>query len=240
MRLTSPMDTVEQYLTDWRASLVKTIPLAGLYSRNPVAYKWKALHRCWVLREAAFWRITDLLTQSYALHKQGRGLGARILLRSSYETLGTLLYLNHNMSLVLESELSFEDFNDITAKQVVGSRKEADWPDPINVLKMLDKGDRKYPGLRSAYDSLSESAHPNFEGLVWGYSQVDHGEFETNFSDRWMDLYGEQHLPSMERCMATFDYEYDSVWTGLIENLENWIVANDTALEANKGSASSP
>jgi hypothetical protein len=98
----------------------------------------------------------------------------------------------------------------------------------------LDKSDKRYPGLRGIYDSLSESAHPNFEGMVWGYSKVDHNEYETNFSNRWMDLYGEQHLNSMELCMMTFHHEYDDVWTGLIEKLESWIVANDALLEATK------
>lgn len=45
-----------------------------------------------MLREAAFWRMHDLMTQSYELHVLERGLGARILLRSGFETLATLVY----------------------------------------------------------------------------------------------------------------------------------------------------
>lgn len=229
------MDSVEQNLANWRASHMASIPIGGLLSRNPIAYKWKAPFRCWLLREAAFWRVTDLLTQSYALHQRGHGLGARILLRSGFETLATLIYLNHNMRTVLAGKLDFHEFSDLTTRQVAGSKNQPGRPDAVNVLTMLDKGDKRYPGLRGIYDSLSESAHPNFEGMVWGYSKVDHDEYETNFSNRWMDLYGERHLGSMELCMMTFNHEYDLEWTDLIEKLESWIVSNDAKLEATKG-----
>lgn len=99
---------------------------------------------------------------------------------------------------------------------------------------MIDKGDKQYPGLRGIYDSLSESAHPNFEGLVWGYSKVNHDEKQTNFSNRWMDLYGERHLALMELCMMTFHAEYNDVWVDLMGKLEDWVVAKDTELEATK------
>jgi hypothetical protein len=228
------MDAIEQNLANWRASHMGSIPIGGLLSRNPIAYKWKAPFRCWLLREAAFWRVTDLLTQSYSLHRQEHGLGARILLRSAFETLATLIYLNHNMRAVLKGELNFHQFGHLTTRQVGGSKNAPERIVAVNIITMLDKGDKWYPGLRAIYDSLSESAHPNFEGLVWGYSKVNHDEFETNFSNRWMDLYGEQHLNSMELCMMTFHHEYNDVWAGLIEKLESWIVANDSMLEATK------
>ncbi len=228
------MDTIEQNLANWQASLMASIPVGGLFSRNPIAYKWKAPFRCWVLREAAFWRVTDLLTQSYALHQQGHGLGARILLRSGLETLATLIYLNHNMRSVIDGELGFHEFSRLTTRQVAGSKNVPGGHVAVNVLTMLDKGDKRYPGLRGLYDILSESTHPNFEGMVWGYSKVNHDEYETDFSNRWMALYGERHLNSMEVCMMTFHHEYDDVWTDLMNKLESWIVANDAHLEATK------
>lgn len=228
------MDNLQQNLADWRASHITSISISGLLSRNSIAYKWKAPFRCWLLREAAFWRVTDLLTQSYVLYGQSHALGARILLRSGFETLATLIYLNHNIRLVLEGELNFHEFNHLTIRQVGGSKNELGGTDAINVLTMLDKSDKCYPGLRGLYDSLSESAHPNFEGMVWGYSEVNRDEYETNFSNRWMVLYGERLPNCMEICMMAFQYEYDDVWTDLMEKLESWIVENDAMLEATK------
>ena len=231
------MDNIEQNLANWRASHMASIPVGGLLTRNSIAYKWKAPFRCWVLREAALWRVTDLLTQSYALHNQGHGLGARILLRSAFETLAALIYMNHNIRAVLEGELDFHKFSLLTTRQVGGSKNEPGRPEAVNVITTIDKADKQYTGLRGMYDRLSESAHPNFEGLVWGYSKVNHDDYETNFSNRWMGLYGEQHPNSMELCMTIFDHEYDEVWAALMAKLESWIVVNDAILEATKNSS---
>lgn len=186
-----------------------------------------------MLREAAFWRITDLLAQSYSLHKQDHGLGARILLRSGFETLAMIIYLNHNIRAVLENKLNFHAFGRLTQRLISGSKNQPG-ESAVNVLTMLDKGDQQYPGLRDMYDRLSESAHPNFEGLVWGYSEIDHDEYETIFRNRWMELYGERHAAAINLCMMSFHHEYNDTWPSLMEKLENWIVENDNWLESTK------
>lgn len=228
------MNAIEQNLANWKSSLVPSIPVAGLLSRNPVAYKWKAPFRSLMLREAVFWRIHDLLTQSYALHQQGHGLGARILLRSAFESLATLIYLNQIMQKVLDNKLSFHVFGAKTSTLLLGSRNDTTDLKSLNIVTVLETCDKRYPGLMKLYADLSESAHPNYEGLCVGYSKIDHKEYETTFSNRWMELYGDRHLSSMELCMETFHHEYNDVWGELIEKLENWIEANDAALEATK------
>lgn len=231
------MNAIEQNLTNWKASLFPSIPVAGLLSRNPVAYKWKAPFRSLMLREAVFWRITDLMTQSYALHQQGYALGARILLRSGFETLATLIYLNQLTQKVLDGKLSFHIFGDKTSTLLLGSRNDTTAHISINIVTVLENCDKRYPGLMKLYAELSESAHPSYEGLCMGCSTVDHSEYETTFSNRWAELYGEQHLRAMELCMETFHHEYNDVWPELIQRLEGWIEANDEELEATKRSA---
>lgn len=228
------MDTVEQNLANWRASLMASIPIAGLRSRNHIAYKWKATFRCWLLREAALWRVTDLLTQSYALHQQGHGLGARILLRSGFETLATLIYLNLLIQRVLDGKLNFHQFSQKTSVLLLGSRDGSTKHNALNIVTILEKGDKRYPGLLKVYGILSESAHPNCEGMVTGYSKMDRDEYETRFSNRWMQRYGGSHLGTMELCMMTFHHEYSDVWADLMDKLESWIVANDAELETTK------
>lgn len=191
-----------------------------------------------MLREAVFWRLHDLLTQSYELHQQGHGLGARILLRSGFESLATLIYLNQLMHNVLEGDLDFHAFGEKTSKLLLGSRNNDDGPRSINILTVLEKCDKRYPGLMKLYADLSESAHPSYEGLCMGYSKVDHNEYVTNFSNCWMELYGNQHQDSMELCIAAFHHEYDEVWPAMIEKLESWIEASDADLEATKNKSS--
>lgn len=228
------MDTVERTLDGWRANLVESIPIAGLLSRNPIAYKWKGPFRCWVLREATCWRLTDLLTQSLALHRQKQILGARILLRSGLETLAYLIYLNQLIQQVLDEKLSFHEFDQRTVVLVAGSRDGSTPHQSLNIMTILSKCDKRYPGIERLYAILSESSHPNFQGLITGYSKVSRTEFETRFSNRWDALYGNSHLGSMELCIMTFEQEYNVVWTQLMEALEHWIVQNDTNLEATK------
>jgi len=228
------MNTVEQHLANWKQSLVSSISVGSLLSRNSVVYKWKAPFRVWMLREAVFWRLNDLMTQSYALHQQGHGLGARILLRSGFESLATLIYLNHLMQQVLDGKLNFHTFGNKTTTLLLGSRDGSTPHQSINIMTVLEKCDKRYPGIAKLYGLLSESAHPNFEGMVAGYTKIDHDEYETHFSNRWMEAYGGRHLESMELCMSTFHHEYYDVSPALMEKLESWIETNDADLEATK------
>lgn len=228
------MDTIQENLANLKNSRMASIPISGLISRNPVAYKWKAPFRSWVLRETVFWRLHDLLVQSYLLHQHRHGLGARILLRSGFETLAVLIYLNQLMQQVLDEKLNFHLFGEKTTTLLLGSRDGSTMHKSLNIMTILERCDKRYHGLAQLYAILSESAHPNFEGLCTGYSKIDHSEYETNFSNRWMEIYGETHLGSMDLCMTTFHHEYNEVWVKLMENMESWIEANDVQLEATR------
>lgn len=84
-----------------------------------------------ILREAAFWRQHDLMEQSYRLHREGHSLGARILLRSDFETLATLIYLNVLTEQVLEGRLDFHVFAEKTTTLLLGSRNNEAMPKSI-------------------------------------------------------------------------------------------------------------
>lgn len=228
------INNVEQVLSNWQDSLPAKIELGGLYSRNPTAHKWKATFRSLVLRESVFWRLQDLLTQSYALHQQGHALGARILLRSGIETVATLVYLNQLTANVLDGTLNFHTFSETTAILLLGSRNGVTRHAARSILTVLEKCDKRYPGLKNLYDDLSESAHPNFEGTCMGYSTVDRDNYVTNFSNRWAKMYADRHVELMQKCIELFEAEYNEVWKVQMEQLEAWMEANDSMLEATK------
>lgn len=228
------MATIEERLASWEKQLVPGIPVASLIERNPTAHKWKTTFRTFMLREVLFWRTQDLLTQSLALYQQRHVLGARILLRSALETVATLIYLNNMLDGVIADTFDFHQFSEATTVLLMGARNNEDLPQSINVLTVLKHANKLYPGLMGVYAGLSESAHPSYEGLCRGYADLDHDEYEAKFSNRWMELYGDQHLRAMEVCMDTFEHEYNDVWQGFFERLEKWIEANDARLEATK------
>lgn len=228
------MSDIEEQIEAWRTALLKSIPVGGLISRNPIVYKWKSLFRVWMLREAVSWRTQDLLAQSCLLHRFGHDIGARILLRSAFETVAMLIYLNSQIQKLLDGKITFNDFGDLTSVLLLGSRVDDSAPKAKNISTILEKCEQRYPGIGSLYASLSETAHPNYEGLCGGYTKIDHSEFETVFSNRWVERYGENHLNQVKLCMDTFLIEYDQAWVEMIEKLETWVEANDAALEASR------
>lgn len=193
-----------------------------------------------MLRESVCWRLHDLLTQSHALHQTGHQLGARVLLRSSFETVAILIYLNQMTAKVLAGTLTFHAFGEKTSQLLLGSKDQSTKHAAVNIVTVLGHCDRRYPGIMKWYSDLSESAHPNYEGMCVGYSKTDRDSYVTTFSNRWAELYSGAHMDGIRACMVLFDAEYGEVWTSQMEDLERWIEANDATLEAQRVSTPSP
>lgn len=226
------MSKIEQLLQRWQSSLCRNISVGGLFSRNPTAHKWKATYRSLVLRESVFWRTHDLLTQAHLLFTQHHVLGSRILLRSALESVATLSYLNQMTERVHTGNLSFHDFSAKTSRLLLGSRNQSTKHSSINIVTVLDRCDKKYPGVANVYAVLSESAHPNFEGVCFGYSRVDHERDETNFANFWHDMWADRHESLVNLIATVFEHEYNDVWSEQIEQLEAWLVKHNAELEA--------
>ncbi len=227
------MDNVSKVLETWNSCLVDKVEMGGLYSRNPIAHKWKCTYRSLVLRELVYWRITDLLNQSNFLAANNHLLGARILLRSTIETLGILIYLNQKTSDVTEGNITLNSFSDLTAKLMLGSKNKSTKHNAINVTHtILEKWcERKYPGIFKIYADLCESAHPNYEGVCIGYSYVNEKAYETIFKNRWPELFGSTLEKSIIAFMKIFEHEYNEVWPAAFNELEEWLEKNDEKLE---------
>lgn len=228
------MPTIPETLAAWQNSLCPRIEVGGLYAKNPVAHKWKATFRSLELRETVFWRIHDLLTQTYELHLNDMALGARILLRSAMETLATLIYLNQSISAVIAGNQDFHRFSNLTTRLLLGSRDKSTNHQAVNIISVLDKCEKRYTGITGLYALLSESAHPNFEGLCFGYSRIDHDNHVVEYSNNMSALYADKLGPAIELCMFVFEHEYGTVWPKQFEKLEEWIAKNDEMLEATK------
>lgn len=124
------MDKIALILNNWQSSLCKNLPQGGLYSRNPIAHKWKAPFRSITLRECVFWRIQDLLVQAHVLYGDNHILGSRILIRSAMETLAVLIFLNQLTKKVLTNQLDFHEFSKKTSELLLGSRDKTTNPHP--------------------------------------------------------------------------------------------------------------
>ena len=231
------MSDLASALQTLKSSLCREIDVGGLFARSRVAHKWKAPWRALLLRESVAWRLQDLLEQSLTLSRQDGLLGARILLRSAFETLAVLIYLNRSIRSVVAGNLSFHDFSEKTSRLLLGSRDKTTSHEQISILTVLDGANKRYPGLSDWYAILSESAHPNYEGMLLGYSIADQMNHITNFKNRWSDLYGHTHEDALAACLSVFVGEYNDESTDALECLETWIELHDSELETTKPTA---
>lgn len=228
------MNELKSALNELKQSLCKEIDVGGLYARSAVAHKWKAPWRSLTLRETVAWRLQDLLEQSNALHASSNILGARILLRSAYETLAVLIYANQAMRNVVAGSKDFHEFSATTEKLLLGSRDKSTPYESINILTILKSAEKRYAGLNARYDALSESAHPNHEGMLRGYADHDRASFSTSFANKWKSRFGDDHTEAIFGCLEVFVHEYNDEWAEAFEELETWIDLNDAILETTK------
>lgn len=232
-------EPVEHALERLRGSLLKKFDIAELFARNEVAHKWKATYRSLLLREAVFWRLEDLLIQSYALHKMGHALGALVLLRSSLETLATLIYLNQLTASVVDGTLDFRTFDEKARVLLLGSRNKSTDYSALSIQTILKKCAKRYDFIENFYADLSECAHPNYEGLIFGYSRPDRKNLVENFANHWSDMYSKTHEHKMSTVIMMFEREYNIVWPENFSALEAWLTKHDAALEAARSSPES-
>lgn len=228
------VDSIADALDALKNSLCKDIDVGGLCARNKVAHKWKSPWRALMLREVVAWRTQDLLEQSHMLYSHEALLGARILLRSAFETTSVLIYLNQSMRAVAAGTTDFHEFSKKTTQLLLGSRDNSTSVSSMNIVTILGKADKRYPGLVDLYAALSESAHPNYEGLVLGYSTNDSKSYTTHFDNKWSEMYSHAHDDTLLLCLGTFEHEYNDEFIDAIEELETWIEGNDAKLEATK------
>jgi hypothetical protein len=226
----SGVEAVIQKLKLLKSSLVVELHASDLIERNAMAHKWQVTFHCFAVKELCKWRIVNLLNSVILLENESRSLGARILLRSSFETLGVLIYLNGRMKSVVDGNIPFTRFCEVLLKLLFGSKLIEHNPDPINVMEAIRAGDKVYPGLLNAFNSLSESAHPNFDGMLMGFASGNEDEKRLTFHDK-TDVHSPSNVKLMSLCIEIFEHEYDAAFLESMRSLEVWLVDNEENLK---------
>ncbi len=225
------MIDIENTLLSYQKALCTKIDIAGLYARSNIAHKWKLTFRLIALREGMSWRVVDLLLQAYKIGLNKMTVGARILTRSALETVCLLIYMNERIQSVVENKMSFNDFNEITVRLLMGAKNRTEWPLPINVMTLVEESEKLYPGVKELYNDLCETAHPNYDGVCAGYMKIYKEKFEAEFGIYWEERFGNQHEAAIRICIKIFEEEYNNKWPKLFEALERWLEENDKKLE---------
>ena len=157
MELEETEKKIKQTLYAWSQSLPPKVTLGGLLSRNETAHKWRVTFSLIRHREVMFWRMYDLLRQSYKLHEENMVIGSTIVLRAAIETLCLFIFMNEKTDKLMLGEISFKDFQNDIARLLLGRRGEdEDTTRPFriygDVIKKIDKKYRGYErGLRHIF-----------------------------------------------------------------------------------------
>lgn len=234
------MINIPEILHHWNRQLPSKISVGGMIAKNPVAHKWRAPYRSLVLRETLCWRIHDLLTQAQFLYEANHILGSRILIRSALESVAILIHLNQLTAQVLDRSLNFHEFQKKTLKLLVGSRDRSTNHESINIVTVFKHCEKIYKGITEIYATLSECAHPNYEGVCLGYSETDEERHVTKFANKWQVMFADKHVSLVEFVSRTFEKEYTYIWVDQLHKLETWLVENDAELMATIGEGERP
>lgn len=182
----------------------------------------KAPFKLLCAREALIWRTEELARNACdALERDDLAVAA-ILTRAITESAALVWTLME----LLDSRDKYSpgEFSDLLMRGVVGSREWEELPNPFQVLACVDRMDKKIPGVRASYNSLSEIAHPNWRGALGLYSKIDQEQFVTHFG---RGLRGESApkmiVKALVPSLGLFEYAYKRIsdaMPGFISELE--------------------
>lgn len=227
------MDLIEEAIVGYEKSLLKELDIIALRQKNLIAHQWKVTYQSLCLRETVAWRFVDIIGQSWFLHKNEKALGSRILLRSAIETLAMLIRLNQLTEQLITKKIPFISFCESVLNLLLGCRDETTGQQAKNIMSIFHHCEKKYEGIKKTYEWLSESAHPNFEGMRVAYSKTNDETMVTTFSKNTSDLYSKMQADGCLMAMSIFEAEY-TLWEKLFENMEDWLVENDAELQKSK------
>jgi hypothetical protein len=200
-KISAARDTVSRI----RLSLPDMVDLAQLNVRS------KAPTKLLLIRESLIWRTEELSRNACDALERNDFAAAALLTRAVLE--GTSMAWRLMELLETHQSHSPEAMDDLLMKLLMGSKVFEELPDPCGVLSLIDRMDKKVPGVRSSYDHLSEIAHPNWSGVLGLYSQRDEETFTTRLgrSLRGATSQREQIASALVGSLSAFEYAYNKI-----------------------------
>ena len=161
-----------------------------------------------VLKEALAYRASSLADGCVSEMKQGRWVNCIVLVRCIVET-GALLYcLGQKVSTAIQTR-SDENLWLFLQRAAVGAKTINGLPSPPNVLSMIDKVNKEFPGFRDAYDRFSEFAHPNCLGVLTAYADAASTPISSTFGLN-QQVPQEVHAAGLLGILTVVQYAYNS------------------------------
>ncbi len=89
---------------------------------------------------------------------------------------------------IIRTGKGFHQFSEKTAKLLLGSKNKTTNLSSVNIINILGKCEKRYPSLIDTYNDLSESLHPNYQGVMLGYSTLDYDDMAIAFKNCWAEI----------------------------------------------------
>ena len=137
---------------------------------------------------ALTWRFTELARSALENFEQERLAVAILLTRGAIESAAGLWYAYTKVDVAVRAGIT-GDLDDAAMRLLLGRRNnpETDALQAISVLTFVDSFDKQMQragfevGFRALYDDLSEVAHPNWEGTLGLYGNINREAIWTDF-----------------------------------------------------------
>jgi hypothetical protein len=145
-----------------------------------ISFISKIPHKALDIRGALLYRTTDLAEAACMLFEKENLISAACVTRAFQETLAALFYSNRKVRKTIENH-DVQHLDEVLMKTLVGARNNAELPDSINILTMINSVNKEIPNFRAVYDNLSEFSHPNWAGTLGTYAKNNKEKMWTDF-----------------------------------------------------------
>ncbi len=163
----------------------------------PFSFYWTVQH----MKGGLKYRTINLAKTAMKLFKEEEGLlSAIIITRSICETVSLLFWLYMRIEKVVKNG-EVGDLKKSLITMAVGRRlnpivKGGEEIKAFSALSAIDKLDKNIEGVRKHYDSLSEYAHPNNDGVLLFFTQLNKKE---NYFEMSIDaMFQKKEMPQKE------------------------------------------
>lgn len=130
--------------------------------------------------QAILYRVVDIAENTIPLWRNGKIIPVIILSRSLMETVSAAYWLICRISRHMDAG-NWEYIDEDIMRLSFSSSTVDKLPNPVNILNFIDVVNKSIPGWRNAYDIMSQSVHPNSDGTIFAYSEVDEKSYDINF-----------------------------------------------------------
>lgn len=161
-------------------------------------------------------RILEHIDAVVCLYDKNLFIPAFALIRSNFESLALLNVVASGIEKSLKEDKLDERFKEELESISLGTREDGDTIKAINVITQLKKMDKKFKGIWAVYSSISEFVHPNYDGVLGGYSEIYYNEKRAGI---------EPHLSKTDK-LTISSFGFTGEQLNILEQFTNFICHN--------------